>query len=186
MAGAASRLLRVLPDYARLTWWGLVAPRATSSAPDVVVQAVITSEQGVLLAVRQELRGWELPGGSPLPGESREAALTREVREETGLDVAIVRAVGEYRRSGFRPHTAFVYACRVVGGALLASPETPQLAWWPAQRLPDTLFPWHRRPLEDALAELGEPVLRHEHQGLGAIAAGMRIDLRMRWRGEGL
>jgi ADP-ribose pyrophosphatase YjhB (NUDIX family) len=179
-----AKLLRVVPDYARLAWWGLVAPRAPAAAPDVIVQAVIVSEQGVLLAVRQELRGWELPGGSPLPGEAREAALLREVREETGLEVAIVRVVGEYRRSGFRPHTAFVYACRVVGGALRASPETPQLAWCRADRLPDTIFPWHRGPLEDALAELREPVLRHEHQGLGAIAAGMRIDLRMRWRGE--
>jgi 8-oxo-dGTP diphosphatase len=180
--GRALRLAAALPSYAGLAWWGLVAPRR-ERAPLVVHQAVIVAGEGVLLTMRHDLHGWELPGGAALAGEAGEAALRREVAEETGLAVEIDALVGEYQRSGFRPHTARVYRCRVAGGALRASAETPALAWFDPIALPHTLFPWYRGPLADALAELPEPVVIQEHQGWRHVLAGMAIDLAMRWRG---
>ncbi len=178
----ALRIAAVVPSYARLAWWGLVSPRR-ERAPLVVHQAVIVAEQGVALAMRAGLRGWELPGGAALPGESGEAAVRREVREETGLTVEILAHVGDYRRSGFRPHTARVYRCRVSGGALRASAETPAVAWFDPIALPRTLFPWFRGPLADALAELPDPVEVTERQGWRHVVAGLLIDLVGRWRG---
>lgn len=175
------RLAAALPGYLRIAWWGLVSPRVSERQLLVVAQAVVISEAGVLLTVRNDLRGWELPGGNVLPGESEGAALVREVREETGLDVAVERKVGDYVRSGFRPHRASVFECHVLGGELLPSPETPLVRWFDPARLPDTLFPWYRAPLADALTRLPEPTLRRERQGLAAIWAGLCIDLRMRW-----
>ncbi|MBW1683445.1 MAG: NUDIX domain-containing protein [Deltaproteobacteria bacterium] len=176
----SGRLAGILPVYARLAWWGLVSPRRRARAPLVVVHGVILSERGVLLSVRSDLRGWELPGGNAEPGEPGEAALRREILEETGLEVAVERRVGDYVRTGFAPHTARAYRCRPVGGELRPSSETPLVRWFPSDAVPDTLFPWYRAPLADALAELPEPVTRHEHWGAAAIWAGMRIDLRMR------
>jgi 8-oxo-dGTP pyrophosphatase MutT (NUDIX family) len=176
----AWRLASALPTYARIAWWGLVAPRVPGAADLLVVQAVIRREGRVLLAVRGDLRGWELPGGNPHPGESDAAALVREVREETGLTVEVLRRVGDYRRSGFRPHLARVFSCRAVGGEERPSPETPRLRWFDAFALPATLFPWYRQPLADALAENAGPVARSEHQGPASVLAGLRIDLRMR------
>ena len=147
----------------------------------MVYQAVVRSERGVLLTVRCDLHGWELPGGNGKPGESAEAALTREVQEETGLEVAIERRVGDYVRTGFRPHTASVFVCRVSGGTLRPSVETPLVRWFDLAELPDTLFPWYRAPLADAMAGDRDPLVRREHQGLAAIWAGLSIDLRMRW-----
>ena len=185
-AGVPGRLCRVagaLPAWAEVAWEAL-APRALGGAGRArVVQGVVSGAAGVLLCQRRELRGWELPGGALAPGERDEDALRREVAEETGLDVAVGRLVGDYERSGFRAHHARVFACRPVGGALRPSRETPRLAWFPPDALPDTLFPWFRGPLEDALAAHAAPVARREHQGLGAIWAGMRIDLTSRWRG---
>ena len=172
LAGAAM-------TYAKIAWWGLGAPRFSESAPLVVPQAVVTCEEGVLLAIRSDLRGWELPGGSPTPGESLEGALQREVMEETGLAVEVVRHVGDYERTGFRPHTAKVYGCRVVGGSLRTSSETRAVRWFDPTRLPDTLFPWYRRPLANALADTG-PVSCRERQGVRSVMAAIRIDLRMR------
>jgi ADP-ribose pyrophosphatase YjhB (NUDIX family) len=176
----AGRLLRALPVYARTAWWGLLAPRLRERAPLVVHQGVVVREGRVLLAVRSDLCGWELPGGNANPGESGEAALAREILEETGIEVEVEGLVGEYERSGFRPHTARVYRCRARGGDPRPSRETPLVRWFGLDAVPDTLFPWYRRPLADALAGLPEPVRRRERWGLAAIAAALWIDLRMR------
>ena len=183
--GPRLRQLARLPRiYAYLAWWGMVAPRASERTPLVVLQAVIRSERGVLLTVRSDLRGWELPGGNVKPGESETEALHREVREETGLEVALERHVGDYVRTGFRPHRARVYLCRPVSGTPRPSHETPRVCWFDPTALPRTLFPWYRDPLADALAGRAEPVERRERQGLRAVLAGMWIDLRMRWHDD--
>jgi 8-oxo-dGTP diphosphatase len=179
-----ARLPQAFASYARIAWWGLVAPRTSEKRPLVVLQAVLLSSEGrVLLGIRSDLRGWELPGGTLEPGESAEQALLREIREETGLEVRVERHVGDYVRRGFRPHTAKVYRCSPCGGLLHSSPGSEVLAldWFEPEGLPDTLFPWYREPLADALAEReASPVRREEFQGLSAVLAGMRIDLRMR------
>jgi len=102
LAGLFWRLAAAAPDYAKIAWNGLVSPRLGYRDPVAIAQAVIIRERSVLLAVRRDLRGWELPGGHLKPGESPEAALAREIREETGHKVAIERHVGEYARTGRR------------------------------------------------------------------------------------
>ncbi len=46
------------------------------------------------------VRYWVLSGGRVEPGETVERATTGEVKEETGLDFAIVQNVGEYHEQG--------------------------------------------------------------------------------------
>jgi ADP-ribose pyrophosphatase YjhB (NUDIX family) len=175
------RLLARAPlDWAGIAGWG-VASRARDAR--VLVQGVVLGEAGVLLALRRELRGFELPGGRAEPGEDERSALVRELFEETGLEVEVGELVGTYRRSGFAAHCARVYRCRVRGGALRPSADTPAVAWFRLDALPHTLFPWFRGPLLDALGPHALPVERDERLGLGAIAAGLRIDLAGRWRG---
>jgi len=175
----AGELVGALASYARIGWWGLVSPRFGESRPLVVIQGVIESSDGILLAIRSDLRGWELPGGTLEEGERPEEALRREVYEETGLDVEVLRHVGDYVRSGFRPHTAKVYRCRVIDGALRTSHETRSLRFVPIERLPTTLFPWYRQPIEDSQVDQ-PPVTRRNDQDLATIAAAIVIDLRMR------
>ncbi len=181
MSDLVRRLVGILPSYARIAWFGLVTPRI--HGPLTVHQGVILSDdepQQVLLTVRHDLRGWELPGGHASGDESGEVAVCREIREETGLDVRVERVVGEYTRTGFRPHTARIYRCRPTGGEERPSFETPVVRWFPVDAVPETLLPWYRGPLADALADLDTPVQRQERWGLRAILAGIGIDLRMR------
>jgi 8-oxo-dGTP pyrophosphatase MutT (NUDIX family) len=175
-------LARAPLDWATIAGWGV---RSHAHDGRVLVQGVVQCEAGVLLALRRELRGWELPGGRAEPGEDERAALVRELRVETGLDVEVAERVGEYRRRGFAAHRALVYRCHARGGALRPSADTPAVAWFSPAALPDTLFPWFRGPLLDALGPGPFPIAREERLGLAAIAAGLQIDLTTRWRGEG-
>jgi 8-oxo-dGTP pyrophosphatase MutT (NUDIX family) len=175
----------MLPVYLRIAWWGLVSPRSAEREPLRVVQGVVRDGDRVLLTVRSDLRGWEIPGGSPQVAEDDLTAIRRELLEETGVEVAVERHVGDYVRTGFRPHTARVFLCRATGGTPRPSAETPKLAWFPIDQLPDTLFPWYREPLADAFAEHEQPVERHERQGGAAVWSGMKIDLRMRLSDDG-
>jgi len=57
------------------------------------IKGVLIHDGAVLLLLNE--RGeWDLPGGRPDAGEDHRAALKREVREETGLDVEIGAALG--------------------------------------------------------------------------------------------
>jgi 8-oxo-dGTP diphosphatase len=57
---------------------------------------LVFAEQGFLMTNLRN-RGWDIPGGHIDVGEVAEAAMIREVREETGVEVAPVRLVAYQR-----------------------------------------------------------------------------------------
>jgi 8-oxo-dGTP diphosphatase len=175
------RALGALPHWARIALWGTLGP-VVERAPLDIVQGVVEGERGVLLAVRRELRGWELPGGTVDPGESDAEALRREIAEEVGVEVDVGDLVGTYVRTGFRPHVARVYRCRVVSGTPGRSDESSEVGWFPPDAPPEGVLPWCRQPLADAAAGLAG-VRREERQGAAEILETMRIDVAARARG---
>ena len=140
-------LLGAVPAYAKLAWWGLVAPRWTEIRPLVVLQAVVLGQRGVLLAVRNDLRGWELPGGHAKPGESAESALVRELREETGY-------AGEGARllSFCRPNSA-ILSNRCFFALVEKVEKVDEVAFDPNEEIETVLVPLDEIP---ALIRSGE------------------------------
>lgn len=90
------------------------------------VSALIRNENGeILITQRADDGRWVEPGGGLEPGESPAQAVIREVREETGLDVEVVRLIGVYGGPNYRvtgPGGAqtsivgMVFDCRITGG----------------------------------------------------------------------
>ncbi|MFL6129154.1 MAG: NUDIX hydrolase [Mycobacteriales bacterium] len=123
--------------------------------------AVVHDPVGRLLMVRRGQepgRGlWSLPGGRCEPGETAAETAVREVREETGLDVAAGPLLGRVERSG---PGGVVYviddvSCTVVGGELSPGDDADDVRWVDAAGLAllplsdgllDALTGWHVLP----------------------------------------
>jgi ADP-ribose pyrophosphatase YjhB (NUDIX family) len=118
--------------------------------------ALIIQDGQVLLTRRRDLPLWVAPGGHLDQGETIQSCCLREVKEETGLDVAIDRLVGLYEiphiTRGSKRMMTFVFACRVVGGTPHVTDETTAIRLWPLGKLPKNVPNWHRQYLTDALA----------------------------------
>ena len=107
--------------------------------PIVGVGAVVVDDGRVLLVRRghEPLKGqWSIPGGAVEVGETLEAAVVREVREETGLDVEVGVLIDVLDR--IRPdvdgrtlyHYVLIdFVCRPASGALCCGTDAIDAAW---------------------------------------------------------
>jgi len=127
------------------------------------VAAVILTTDGVLLQRRDDNGKWGLPGGGVEPGESVRAAIIREVREETGLEVEPLRLVGVYSDPVHHQivtypdgnvihYVSSVFECAIRGGELACGVESLELGFFPPGALPDDTLPIARIRIDDAVA----------------------------------
>jgi mutator protein MutT len=87
---------------------------------------------------------WELPGGRLERGESPEDCLVREVREETGLDVAVesLLAARAFQPAPGKEIFAVVYRCRLTAPAEpVVSAEHREAGWFDSARLGALVLP---------------------------------------------
>ena len=126
-----------------------------TSGKEIEVVAALIVEGGRVLATQRgsgEWKDyWEFPGGKVEPGETREEALRREIREELAMDIRVDRLLTtidyDYPRFHLKMHC---YWCRLHAGrptlleheALrwLSASELRSVHWLPAdEQLIDTL-----------------------------------------------
>ena len=72
--------------------------------PQYTVVAAVIRQGGKVLVDKRRADGllgglWEFPGGKVEEGEDLQTALTREIMEELGVDIAVYAALGTYRHA---------------------------------------------------------------------------------------
>ena len=145
----------------RLDRVGWAARQAAKPTLLVVAVAMVDPDGRVLMAKRPEgkkMAGlWEFPGGKVDEGESPEAALIRELKEELDVDtrescLAAAYTFASHEYEDFRLLMP-LYVCRVWKGTPQAQ-EGQELAWVRPQRMRDYPMPPADEPLIALLCDL--------------------------------
>jgi len=113
------------------------------ATPKLIGRAAVI-DQGKILMVRETMDGkWSLPGGWVDVGDSPAESIRREVLEETGLTVEVVKlaAVFDKLKHDHPPapnHSYLVYfLCDLTGGELSTSVETSAVGWFSEDEIPE-------------------------------------------------
>ena len=118
----------------------------------VSVAALVTNDKGEILLVNSPWRGWEYPGGLIEPGESFEAALKREVREESGVEIEITGFVGVCKNVA-RDIVNIDFTARYTSGELTTSEESTEVGWFAPEKAMEIItFPLTKKRLANMLS----------------------------------
>ncbi len=105
----------------------------------------------ILLVKRRDLPVWVFPGGGLDEGEDPKKGVIREVEEETGLQVQIVRQIAEYQPVNRLTQKTYFFECSAIGGTAKPSSESKEVAFFPLDHLPSRLPPPFPGWIADAL-----------------------------------
>jgi ADP-ribose pyrophosphatase YjhB (NUDIX family) len=120
--------------------------------PIPTVDIIIELKGGVVLIKRKNPPdGWALPGGFVDYGETLEYAAAREAKEETGLDIELVRQFHTYSdpRRDPRHHTITTVYVAKAQGAAIAGDDAKEAGVFQKEALPDKIAFDHKEILND-------------------------------------
>lgn len=120
--------------------------------PVPTVDVIIRHMNGIILIRRKNPPpGWALPGGFVDYGETLEAAAVREAKEETGLDIRLLRQFHSYSdpHRDPRQHTISTVFLAEAAGHAMAGDDAAEVGVFSCNALPDELAFDHRQIIED-------------------------------------
>ncbi len=122
------------------------------------VCVAIFDKEDILLTMRRDVPVWVLPGGGVERGETPEEAAIREVKEETGLNVTIIRKIATYYPANKLASLTYFFEAEIQSGTTQKTDETKDIAFFPTSALPQYLPPPYRDWIEDALQRFPQPL----------------------------
>jgi 8-oxo-dGTP diphosphatase len=129
------------------------------SPPKHIVSAatIVINEQKEILLIKGPRRGWEMPGGQVEEGESLKAAAIRETKEETGIDIEVLKFCGIFQNVN-ESICNTLFLAKPVGGELTTTPECLEVGFYPIEQALDMVtFMNFRKRIEYCLDEATQP-----------------------------
>jgi 8-oxo-dGTP diphosphatase len=131
---------------------------------DQSVACILFKDSKILLIKRRDIPVWVLPGGGIDTGESPENAACREMEEETGYRVKIIRKIAEYSPTNRLAKLTHFYEVAVLEGAPKTGAETRGIDFFALDQLP-LLPPPYKHWIADAAAR-HETMLKKNVEGV--------------------
>jgi len=126
--------------------------------PSLTVDIIMKRKDNSVILIRRKKEPfkehWALPGGFLEYGETAEHAAIREMKEETGLDIEIIKLVGVYSDPSRDPRghvISIAFLAKEVGGDLTASDDAKAVKVFKITEIPKNLAFDHAKIIKDAL-----------------------------------
>lgn len=103
--------------------------------PKHIVSAatIVINKEDKILLIKGPKRGWEMPGGQVEEGESLKNAAIRETKEETGIDIEVIKFCGVFQNvKSSICNTLFL--AKPIGGVLTTSSESLEVGFYPIEK----------------------------------------------------
>lgn len=130
-----------------------MSEKLTRKVPFTTVDTIIEVDGGIVLIKRKNPPfGWAIPGGFVDYGETLENAAIREAKEETSLDITLIRQFHTYSEPSRDPrhHTiSTVYIARAKGVPVASDDAKEAKIFKDMDSLPEEIAFDHRKILED-------------------------------------
>ena len=98
----------------------------------VSAAAIVLNDKNEILLIKGPQRGWEMPGGQVEEGESLTQAAIRETKEESGVDIEIIRFCGIYQNVE-KSICNTLFLARQIGGEPVTTSESVETGFFPIE-----------------------------------------------------
>ena len=95
--------------------------------------AIVINNKNEILLIKGPRRGWEMPGGQVEEGESLKTAAIRETKEESGIDIEVVKFCGIFQNVE-RSICNTLFLGKAIGGEPTTSAESLEVGFFPIKK----------------------------------------------------
>lgn len=99
----------------------------------VSAATIVLNDQNEILLIKGPIRGWEMPGGIVEEGESLKEAAIRETKEESGIEIEVLKFCGIFQNVN-KSICNTLFLAKPIGGKLTTSAESLEVGFFPIEQ----------------------------------------------------